>query len=396
MISGKNDRYVLFVLSFSLFCCMLGVGVISPILPVYAVKLGASGTLLGLILSSFSMSRLSCSLLSGSLADRQERKKLIMFGLSIYTLSSLAYLFVETSWHIVAIRFFNGMGSAFVVPVAMSIGSDIAENGKEGKFFGTLQMALFSGIGVGPLLSGLLSKWLGWNAPFLVMTFLTLAALIGIALCLPPGLPVSKSEKAGDEGSYLPLTKDPVLLRVYLFRFSTALGRGSMLMFVPLLSTEIGLSLLQIGAILSTVSLSTALFQVYTGKMADRIPKNRMILFGGIASACSLFMMPFMRSFPSLLIGGLAFGIGTAVGAPSITAIAAIRGKEYGTGRTMGLFNISFGLGMMCGPLLAGYVRDAGILSSPFVPIGVILTCTSLLFAFEKHFRSIESVACAD
>lgn len=396
MTPVKNERYVLLVLSFSLFCCMLGVGVISPILPVYAVRLGASGILLGLILGSFSMSRLLCSFFSGSMADRMERKKLIMFGLSIYTLSSLAYLFVDSAWHIVAIRFFNGLGSAFVVPVAMSIGSDIAEDGKEGKFFGTLQMALFSGIGAGPLLSGLLSDMLGWNAPFLVMTALTLVALIGITVYLPSGLPVSKSNKNDGLGSYLPLMKDPVLMRVYFFRFSTALGRGAMLMFVPLLSTEIGLSLLQIGAILSTMSLATALLQMSTGKLADRIPKNRMILIGGIASATTLFIMPLLRNFPMLLAGGLAFGIGTAIGAPSITAVASIRGKIYGSGRTMGLFNISFGLGMMFGPLLAGYVRDAGILSSPFVPIGMILTCTSLLFASEKHFSSLESTTCTE
>lgn len=389
MGSGETKNHVLLVLSFSLFCCMMGVGVISPILPLYAVKMGASGTLLGLVFGAFSMSRLFCSLVSGSMADRLERKTLILFGLSIYTISSLAYLFVESAWHLVAIRFFNGLGSAFVVPVAMSIGSDVSEEGEEGAFFGSLQMALFAGIGAGPLLSGLLTDWLGLQAPFLVMTAMTLVALAGIALWLPKGLPVSSSGTGGDLSVYSALLKDPVLRRVYAYRFSTALGRGSMLMFLPLIATELNLSFVKIGIILSTVSIATSLFQKYTGSLADRFPKNRLVLVAGVLSSVTLFSMPLLRTFPALLLGALAFGIGTATGAPSITSLAAIRGRDFGTGRAMGVFNISFGLGMMSGPILAGYIRDAGILSSPFVPIGIVLLTASSFFILDRPFRAV-------
>lgn len=389
MDEEKRRRHVLLVLSFSLFCCMMGVGVISPILPLYAVKMGASGTLLGLIFGAFSMSRLFCSLASGSMADRLERKSLIIFGLSIYTLSSLAYLFVDSAWHLVAIRFFNGLGSAFVVPVAMSIGSDIAEEGEEGTFFGSLQMALFAGIGAGPLVSGLLTDWLGWQAPFLVMTGLTLVALAGIAFWLPRGLPVSPSGERGDLSVYVALLKDPVLRRVYAYRFSTALGRSSMLMFLPLIATELNLSFVKIGLILSTVSMATSLFQRYTGGLADRFPKNRLVLLAGVISSITMFAMPFFKTFPALLLGALAFGIGTAMGAPSITSLAAIRGRDFGTGRTMGVFNISFGLGMMSGPILAGYIRDAGILSSPFVPIGFVLLTAASFFILDRPFENL-------
>lgn len=397
MVEKVDGGRILMVLSFSLFCCMMGVGVISPVLPLYAVKLGASGTLLGLIFSAFSVSRMGCTLFSGSLADRFNRKKLMVFGLSIYTISSLAYLFVDSAWHMVAIRFFNGMGSAFVVPVAMSIGSDVVTPGEEGHFFGSLQMALFSGIGAGPLVSGLLTDWLGVQAPFLVMTAMTMFALLGIFLFLPSGISPSVVDiEEGEMAAYRFLLSDGILLRVYAFQFATALGRGAMLMFVPLLATEMGMSFMEIGAILSAVSISTALCQKTSGELADRYPKNRLVLIGGAASALTMFALPHLGSFPLLLMGGLAFGVGSGMGSPSAASMASIRGKGFGSGRTMGLYNISFGLGMILGPLLAGYLRDMSVLSSPFVPIGCVLLAVTYLFLRDSEFVSLEIKPCGD
>lgn len=389
---------ILGILSFSLFCCMMGVGVISPVLPLYAVKLGASGTLLGLIFSAFSISRMGCTLFSGSLADRVNRKVLMIFGLSVYTVSSLAYLFVDSAWHMVAIRFFNGMGSAFVVPVAMSIGSDVAEPGEEGHFFGSLQMALFAGIGAGPLVSGLLTDWMGVQAPFLVMTAMTLIALMGIVLWLPPSFASGiQSESSEGEGSaYRFLLSDGILLRVYAFQFATALGRGAMLMFVPLLATDMGLSFMEIGAVLSAVSISTALCQKTSGDMADRYPKNRLVLIGGAVSAITMFILPSLGTFPLLFAGGVAFGLGSGMGSPSAASIASIRGKGFGSGRTMGLYNIAFGLGMIAGPLVAGYLRDLNVISSPFVPIGAVVLCATYLFLKDSEFVCIEGRSCSE
>lgn len=62
----------------------------------------------------------------------------------------------------------------------------------------------------------------------------------------------------------------------------------------------------------------------------------------------------------------------------------------------MGLYNISFGLGMILGPLLAGYLRDMNVLSSPFVPIGCALLAVTFLFLKDSEFVSLEVKACGE
>ncbi len=141
---------------------MLGIGIIAPVLPLYAKGLGASSVAIGLIIGSFSFSRIWGMLVSGELAERMDRKKLLIVGLLVYAAASVAYTFASSTAMLIFIRIWHGIGSAMVVPITMAIATDIAPKGKEGAFFGSLQAALFLGIGFGPLLSGFLADSLGF------------------------------------------------------------------------------------------------------------------------------------------------------------------------------------------------------------------------------------------
>ena len=105
---------MLFVLSISMFCAMLGIGIIAPVLPLYAKKLGAGGVALGIIIGSFSFSRSGGMVISGELADRMNRKILLLFGLTFYAAASIAYLCL--SWGC-PIRIGHGFGSPWLFPL---------------------------------------------------------------------------------------------------------------------------------------------------------------------------------------------------------------------------------------------------------------------------------------
>ena len=66
-------RKVFPVLALSIFSSMLGVGIISPLLPLYAENLGATGIWLGVIFSSFSITRAVFMPFIGKLSDRWGR-----------------------------------------------------------------------------------------------------------------------------------------------------------------------------------------------------------------------------------------------------------------------------------------------------------------------------------
>ena len=85
------------ILALSLFSSMLGVGIIAPLLPLYADKLGANGLWLGIIFGGFAFSRTIIMPFVGRLSDRKGRKLSLSIGLISYAIISLFYIWVENA-----------------------------------------------------------------------------------------------------------------------------------------------------------------------------------------------------------------------------------------------------------------------------------------------------------
>ncbi|MFY1645004.1 MFS transporter, partial [Methanoculleus bourgensis] len=166
MDTAKRIYNVLFI---SVFATMLGLGVVSPLLPIYAENLGATGIWLGIIFSAFALSRSIFMPIIGRISDRQGRKWIILIGMFAYAALSLAYLIAGSVYSLTAVRFAHGIASAMVVPIAMAYIADLSEKGKEGSHMGNFSISMFLGMGVGPLLGGFLNDAFGMPSVFYVM-----------------------------------------------------------------------------------------------------------------------------------------------------------------------------------------------------------------------------------
>jgi DHA1 family multidrug resistance protein-like MFS transporter len=102
MNTAKRIYNVLFI---SVFATMLGLGIVSPLLPIYAENLGATGIWLGIIFSAFALSRSVFMPIIGRISDRRGRKWIILIGMLAYAVLSLAYIIVESVYSLTAVRF---------------------------------------------------------------------------------------------------------------------------------------------------------------------------------------------------------------------------------------------------------------------------------------------------
>lgn len=133
----KDLSTIFLVLAISVAVSNLGIGIISPLLPVYAKRMGADGVLVGLIFSSFSISRLIFMPVAGGLSDRYGRKSFLMTGLSLYALCSAAYIVAVQAWYLIGVRFLQGMASAMILPIAMAVLADLSPSEKAGEAAGS-------------------------------------------------------------------------------------------------------------------------------------------------------------------------------------------------------------------------------------------------------------------
>ncbi|MCK5423342.1 MAG: MFS transporter, partial [Deltaproteobacteria bacterium] len=166
---SKTKKKIFFVLFISIFSCMLGVGIIVPILPIYAETLGATGFWLGAIFAGFSLARSISMPIVGRFSDRMGRKRFISFGLLVYTLSSLGYIYASSALALVIVRIIQGFSSAMIIPISMAFIADISPAEKEGSYMGIFTIALFLGFGCGPILGGFTKDLIGMQADFLIM-----------------------------------------------------------------------------------------------------------------------------------------------------------------------------------------------------------------------------------
>jgi MFS family permease len=281
---------------------------------------------------------------------------------------------------LILIRLFNGVGSAMIAPIVMAYIGDLAPEGQEGKYMGMLNVALFAGIGAGPMLGGVFRDVLGINSTFYAMSALTAASLGLILAFLPP----QRSDRRTQVTTGL-LTKLRRMLRnrrvvgVLLPRMGTMIIMIPTLAFLPILMDQLmGATGIEIGIVISARTIVNAGLQTPFGRMADRHSKVALILTGCLIASTCVFLMPFAADFLQLVLLSVCMGIGEALVWPTLGAIAVEEGHRYGQGSIMGVFNLAMSVGILIGSLVAGSFMDLFGLQYVFYTTSVILVVTAV------------------
>ncbi|MCB2182114.1 MAG: MFS transporter [Desulfobulbaceae bacterium] len=375
-------RHLLIPLLLSVFIALLGIGIIVPVMPVFAASLGAGGLALGFIIASFSISRGLCQPIVGNLSDRWGRKGFLVTGLVVYALVGLLIPQATTVGGLVLIRFLHGVGSAMIVPVAMAYVSDLAPVGHEGRYMGMLNIAIFTGFGSGPLIGGISTDLWGMASAFYVMAGLSFLALMLVLLQLPSA-PVSCSKTGHGMGIFKSLKVMLTTGRtagILLARMATMIIMVPTLAFLPLLMhQEFQATGMQIGIVIAARTLVNALLQTPCGRLADRLDKVRFLRLGCVVVSGVMCLIPLAGNLWMLILLFVILGSGEAIIWPTLGALATQEGRLYGHGAMMGVFNLSMSVGVFVGALGAGFTSDRFGLHSAFFLIGILVLCLTMV-----------------
>ena len=374
------------ILALSIFSSMLGVGIVAPLLPLYAENLGATGIWIGIIFASFSISRTIIMPIVGWLSDRRGRKLFLCIGLLSYAIVSLGYIWADSVSQLTLVRLINGATAGMILPIAQAYVGAISPEGEEGKWMGYFNAAFFTGFGFGPLLGGVLTDHFGMNVAFSTMGGLNLLAFL-IAVLFLPELKQGKMTTSL-RLSFGEIRNSSMMRGLFSFRLAFSLARGSIAAFLPIFaSIYIGLSPTLIGVLLAVHILLMSLLQTCGGHIADRFNRRLLIVIGCLTNLAFLILIPLGSNFWQLL-GICAFGsLGGAIAMPSASALVIEEGRKFGMGSTMAIFGMAFSIGMAVGPLLSGVIADSVNVHSIFYfGASMVLVGTSLFIWFTKEY----------
>jgi MFS family permease len=376
---NKLNKKIFGTLFFSIFAAVTGVGIVVPLLPIYAHDLGASGFYIGLIFGSFSLSRTFFLPYFGRLSDLKGRKPLIVPGFFAYAVISLAFVYSNSVDTLIVIRFFHGIASAMLMPVIQAYIGDITPKGREGITMGLFNMSLFLGLSFGPVIGGTIKDHFSLQAAFICMGLLALIGFLLSLFLLPP----TTSERAVSNGknpfSWKMFFNDRHVVGLFLFRFAYVVCVGIIWGFIPLLADmEFAASSSLIGILVMLGVFVSGLIHVPMGYLADRISKTLMVAAGGLMISYAVLSFEWAGRIEDLVIATVIFGLGGGISMPPLMAMAVLKGSRINAmGSIMALMTVAHSLGMLCGALVGGLMMDFFQLRWAF-PVGavVMMICT--------------------
>lgn len=377
---NRQEQKIFITLFMSIFSAVTGVGIVIPLLPVYARDLGASGFYISMIFGAFSISRTVFLPWFGKASDRIGRKPFIVPGLFFYALVSLGFMVSSSVSSLIALRFLQGIASGMIMPVAQAYVGDITPKGKEGFYMGLFSMAMFLSLSLGPFMGGFINRLYGLDAAFLGMGILAVAALIMAVVFLPP---VAQERGAGsrNEGVAMRvLLTDRFLMALCSFRLVYTACVGMIWCFLPLYAdASFHLGSAETGTLVMVMVLAGGLLHTPMGILADRWNRKRLVVTGGLLIVFSMVLCHEATGFYSLMAAVTVFGLGGGTALPALSAMAVERGREtQSLGSVMSLLTMAHSLGMLIGSLIAGLTMDLLELRFAF-PMGALIMAIGLI-----------------
>lgn len=354
----------------------------------------------------------------GKLADIYGRKKIFLFGVIIFALSSLVCIASVSSNMLIISRAIQGAGSAMMFGTSIAMVTSVFPQGERGKALGINVAAVYIGLSCGPVFGGFLTHQFGWRSIFLVSVVVG-ALIIGLIVCR---LKVEWVEAKGQRFDLIGSVIYGVMLLGVIYGFSqlpsrqgaliTAGGLMTGILFVwrqknvesPILDLNLffrnrvfalsnmaalinysatfavgfllslylqyvmGLDPQAAGLVLVAQPLMQAIFSPLAGRLSDRIESRKIASAGMAMTAMGLAMLMSLNDQTSMayVIACLVFlGVGFAFfSSPNTNAVmSSVEKQFYGVASaTLGTMRLtgqmfSMGIAMMIFSIYMGKVK---------------------------------------
>ncbi|WP_433502468.1 MFS transporter [Pseudonocardia halophobica] len=175
--AGRSGR-ILTAAALVQFLVSLDLSVVNVGLPQIAAGLGFGDVGLTWVIHAYALAFGGLLLLGGKAADRYGRRRVLLGGLALFGVASLAGGLAQVPWELVAARAAQGVGAAALAPAALALLTSAFPSGRARvRAFGVWSATNAAGAALGVLAGGLLTEYAGWRAVMLVNVPIVVAAL---------------------------------------------------------------------------------------------------------------------------------------------------------------------------------------------------------------------------
>ena len=383
----QKQNMTLALLLMNLFIAFLGIGLVIPVTPTIMNELHLSGSVVGYMVAAFALTQLLFSPIAGRWVDRFGRKRMIVIGLFIFSLSEFLFGIGKQVEVLFLSRILGGLSAAFIMPAITAFIADITTLKTRPKALGYMSAAISTGFIIGPGIGGFLAEF-GTRLPFFFAAgFALLAAILSIITLREPERNPENKEMTGQKTG-LKRIFAPMYFIAFIIILISSFGLAAFeSLFSLFVDHKFSFTPKDIAIMITGGALIGAIFQVVLfDRLTSWFGEIRLIRYSLIISTILVFLMTIVNSYFTILLVTFTVFIGFDLMRPAVTTyLSKIAGNEQGF--VGGMNSMFTSLGNVFGPIIGGILFDID-LNYPFyfatavLAIGIGLT---LAWKYPAH-----------
>jgi len=385
----------MFTICLVVFTSLLGYGIIFPIFPFYAERVGASPEIITLTIAAYTVGQLLGAPVSGRLSDAYGRRPVLIVTLLGGALAYVVLAYADQLWWLAPVVSLQGLAGN--IALAMTYASDISTEKNRARAVGMVGAALGVGITIGPGVGGLLAgnevATANLFLPAMVSAVISFIAMLFAVFVLPESLspenkrPLFQQASAENQSS---MSLRAYMQRKALVSFSIAsccyfLAMTVAQSILPLWAASVlDLGPSAIGGIFLLMGVSTAVIQAgLIGRICDRFGEFNVALAGAVVLGVGLLGIAVSNGMLLLSVSMLVIGGGTGLMGATLTAMASKEAAADERGAILGIFNAFGGVGRVIGPAIAGFLYVGVSPAAPYIA-GVLALVLAIIVLWVR------------
>ena len=178
--NSEHRSIALFALTLGVFLVTLNVTIVIVALPSLQADLGIPSDQAAWVIDAYNLVGASLLLSAGFLADRFGRKRMLCTGYALFSIGAFACALAPSGALLIAFRVVQALGGTALTPTSLSIVANLYPDPRErARAIGLWGISSGLGTGLGPIIGGALTEWLGWRSVF---AFNAIAGVIALAI----------------------------------------------------------------------------------------------------------------------------------------------------------------------------------------------------------------------
>lgn len=342
-----------------------GIYVVRPIVSYQALELDADAAMVGIIGAAFAVAPLIFAIQMGRSVDKGKSGLALLIGSLILAVTTFGLLFADSIPLLLLAMPILGIGHLLCMVGGQTMIANRSESKLYERNFGLFTFYASLGHAFGPLVGGWLAdsgeKQVNADAAFAFAIGLFLLAAVGVLKLSTKRENLPTFERAASKTTARQVLAVPAFKSAIFVASSTTAVVDVLLIFLPVLGRELGISVAEVGILLASRSVASMAVRALLGQITAWLGLRNILIWGAAVTLLSMVALAVANSFWIILVIMLVSGFAMGIGQPATMAWVSRISHADSRGLAIAIRLTANRFGQVAMPTFAGLVAVGGV-----------------------------------